>query len=83
MLISINYITLLIICYCNPMSAAPVSCGDAANSSMNLLWLPTCAAILTLCMPVCWLSWLLSEAGEGLREQLTPQFHSCGVGMLC
>lgn len=34
------------------MSAAPVSCGDAASSNMNLLWLPTCAAILTLWLPV-------------------------------
>lgn len=40
MLISINYITLLIICYWNPMSAAPVSCRDAASSRTYLLWVP-------------------------------------------
>lgn len=44
MLISINYITLLIICYCNPMSAAPVSCRDDASGRMYLLRAPTCAA---------------------------------------
>lgn len=41
MLISINYITLLIICSRNPTSAAPVSYRDSASSRTHLLWSPT------------------------------------------